>query len=104
MIRLSVIIKARGVNMNSYDKFLKAYEMMEAWLSQPKLSPKMNRELSSIVNRLVENSGDKEAKEELIDRFYKDLDFGTAGLRGIIGAGTNRMNIYTVRRTSQGFS
>ena len=49
--------------------------MMEAWLSQPKLSPKMNRELSSIVNRLVENSGDKEAKEELIDRFYKDLDF-----------------------------
>ena len=90
--------------MNSYDKFLKAYEMMEAWLSQPKLSPKMNRELSSIVNRLVENSGDKEAKEELIDRFYKDLDFGTAGLRGIIGAGTNRMNIYTVRRTSQGFS
>ena len=51
---------------------------------------------------------DKETKEELLklkgdekeieERFYKDLEFGTGGLRGIIGAGTNRMNIYTVRK------
>lgn len=41
---------------------------------------------------------------EIYERFYKDLEFGTAGLRGIIGAGTNRMNIYTVRRTTQGLA
>lgn len=41
---------------------------------------------------------------EIYERFYKDLEFGTAGLRGIIGAGTNRMNIYTVRKTTQGLA
>ncbi len=43
-------------------------------------------------------------EEEIKDRFYKDLEFGTGGLRGVIGAGTNRMNIYTVRRASQGLA
>ena len=57
---------------------------------------------------------DEETKQELLDisgndaeikdRFYKDLEFGTAGLRGIIGAGTNRMNIYTVRKATQGLA
>ena len=57
---------------------------------------------------------DQELKEELAaingdvesikDRFYKDLEFGTAGLRGVIGAGTNRMNIYVIRRATQGFA
>ncbi len=42
--------------------------------------------------------------EEIEDRFYKDLEFGTAGLRGIIGAGTNRINIFTVAKTSQGLA
>jgi len=42
--------------------------------------------------------------EEIEDRFYKDLEFGTAGLRGIIGAGTNRMNIFTVAKTTQGLA
>lgn len=42
--------------------------------------------------------------EEIKDRFYKDLEFGTAGLRGVIGAGTNRMNIYTVRKATQGLA
>ena len=41
---------------------------------------------------------------EIEDRFYKDLEFGTGGLRGVIGAGTNRMNIYTVRRATQGLA
>ena len=41
-------------------------------------------------------------ENEIKERFYKELEFGTAGLRGIIGAGTNRMNIYTVRRATQG--
>ena len=42
--------------------------------------------------------------EEIADRFYKELEFGTAGLRGVIGAGTNRMNVYTVRKATQGLA
>ncbi len=59
---------------------------------------------------LESNTIDEETKEELLkikdddkeikERFYKDLEFGTGGLRGIIGAGTNRMNIYTVRKSN----
>ncbi|MDY5377088.1 MAG: phospho-sugar mutase, partial [Eubacterium coprostanoligenes] len=43
-------------------------------------------------------------KKEIEDRFYKDLEFGTGGLRGIMGAGTNRMNSYTVGKASLGFA
>ena len=43
-------------------------------------------------------------EEEIFDRFYRELEFGTAGLRGVIGAGTNRMNIYTVRKATQGLA
>ena len=48
---------------------------------------------ASLINELKEIKGDSEA---ISDAFYCDLEFGTAGLRGVIGAGTNRMNIYTV--------
>ena len=43
-------------------------------------------------------------EKEIEDRFYMDLEFGTAGLRGVIGAGTNRMNVYTVRKATQGLA
>ena len=43
-------------------------------------------------------------EKEIEDRFYKNLEFGTGGLRGVIGAGTNRMNIYTVRKATQGLA
>lgn len=46
----------------------------------------------------------KDNIDGISDRFYRDLEFGTGGLRGVIGAGTNRMNIYTVRRATQGFA
>ena len=46
----------------------------------------------------------KESENEIEDRFYRDLEFGTGGLRGVLGAGTNRMNIYTVRKATQGYS
>ncbi len=46
----------------------------------------------------------KEDEKEIEDRFYKSLDFGTGGLRGVLGAGTNRMNIYTVRKATQGLA
>ena len=46
----------------------------------------------------------KDNDDEIKERFYKDLEFGTGGLRGILGAGTNRMNIYTVRKATQGLA
>ena len=52
------------------------------------------------VRRMLDNDD----KTELIESFYKDLEFGTGGLRGIMGAGTNRMNIYTVGAATQGLS
>lgn len=46
----------------------------------------------------------KDNQGEIEDRFYKELEFGTGGLRGVIGAGTNRMNLYTVRKATQGLA
>lgn len=69
-------------------------EMYESWLSNPYFDKDTKEELKSIAN------DDKEIE----DRFYMDLEFGTAGLRGVIGAGTNRMNVYTVRKATQGLA
>lgn len=66
----------------------------EKWLNSPVIDENTRTELENIA------SDDKEIKE----RFYRDLEFGTAGLRGIMGAGTNRMNIYTVRKATQGLA
>lgn len=73
--------------MNSIDKF-------KFWLNNDYFDENTRNEL-----RQIENDPD-----EIDERFYKDLEFGTGGLRGIIGAGTNRLNIYTVRRASQGLA
>lgn len=69
-------------------------EMYESWLANPYFDEDTKAELKSI------EGNDKEIE----DRFYTDLEFGTAGLRGVIGAGTNRMNIYTVRKATQGLA
>ncbi|NLD88451.1 MAG: phospho-sugar mutase [Clostridiales bacterium] len=69
-------------------------EEYNRWLSSGKLSSEETRELLSIA-------GDEKKIES---RFYAPLEFGTAGLRGILGIGLNRMNVYTVRRTTQGFA
>ena len=53
-----------------------------------------------IKDELKRDSRDDE--NEIKERFYKSLEFGTAGMRGIIGAGTNRMNVYTVRKATRG--
>lgn len=66
----------------------------EAWLANPYFDEATKAELLSI----------KDNEKEIEDRFYMDLEFGTAGLRGVIGAGTNRMNIYVVRKTTQGLA
>ena len=60
--------------------------------AQQWLTPAYDAETQAEVKRMLENPD----KTELIDSFYKDLEFGTGGLRGIMGAGTNRMNIYTL--------
>ena len=64
------------------------------WCTSDVFDEKTKKELLNI----------KEDKKEIEDRFYKELEFGTAGLRGIIGAGTNRMNIYTVGKATQGLA
>lgn len=56
---------------------------------------------SDLITELREIEGNE---DEILDRFYKNLEFGTAGLRGVIGAGTNRMNIYTVNQATQGLA
>ncbi len=71
--------------------FKKTYE---EWLANPYFDAATKAELESI----------KDNENEIKERFYADLEFGTAGLRGIIGAGTNRMNIYTVRKATQGLA
>ncbi len=69
-------------------------EIYEKWCQDPYFDEETRKELLAI-------SGDE---AEIEDRFYKQLEFGTAGLRGVIGAGTNRMNVYTVRQATQGLA
>ena len=67
-------------------------ERFEQWLNDPNIDAETKAELKSIEGN----------EKEIEDRFYRELEFGTAGLRGIIGAGTNRMNKYTVAKATQG--
>lgn len=71
-----------------------AKKRYEEWLENPYFDEATKSELKSIAKD----------EKEIEERFYRDLEFGTGGLRGIIGAGTNRMNIYTVRKATQGLS
>ena len=73
------------------EEYLKKYK---EWLENPIIDKKDKEELEAIRND----------SEEIKDRFYKDLEFGTAGLRGVIGIGTNRMNKYTVGKATQGLA
>ena len=68
--------------------------LYDIWLSSATADEDLIQELESV-------KGDHEA---ILDRFYKNLEFGTAGLRGVIGAGTNRMNVYTVNQATQGLA
>ena len=69
-------------------------KLYEEWLTSPVFDEATKAELKAIAGN----------DAEIRDRFYKDLEFGTGGLRGIVGAGTNRMNLYTVRRATQGLA
>ncbi len=69
-------------------------EKYNQWLSQDNLDDEVYQQLKAMEGN----------ENEIFESFYKDLEFGTAGLRGILGAGTNRMNIYTVGKASDGFA
>ena len=71
--------------------YMEAYQL---WLTDPYFDDETKAELEAI----------KEDIKEIEDRFYRELEFGTGGLRGVIGAGTNRINIYTVRKATQGLA
>ena len=71
--------------------YMEKYQM---WLENPYFDEETKAELKALEGN----------EKEIQDRFYKDLEFGTGGLRGVLGAGTNRMNVYTVRKASQGLA
>ena len=69
-------------------------ETYKKWCTDPYFDAQTQEELKNLEGN----------EKEIEDRFYMDLEFGTAGLRGVIGAGTNRMNVYTVRKATQGLA
>ena len=73
---------------------MNSFSVYQTWLKATEGNLELNREL----NEIRENS------EAIEDRFYRELEFGTGGLRGVLGAGTNRMNVYTVGKATQGYS
>ena len=81
--------------MEQNDVLQKVTERAQSWLSEG-----YDADTQKEVRRMLE----AEDKTELIEAFYKNLEFGTGGLRGIMGAGTNRMNRYTVSMATQGLS
>ena len=91
MVNFSIRIGPSERNEIKMEEYLVKYEK---WLNDPCFDKDTKKELEEI----------KENEKEIEDRFYKDLEFGTAGLRGVIGAGTNRMNKYTVGKATQGLA
>ena len=71
--------------------YMKIYEK---WLTDPYFDEDTKKELEAI----------RDNEKEIKECFYTELEFGTGGLRGIIGAGTNRMNVYTIRKATQGLA
>ncbi|MGZ9585518.1 phospho-sugar mutase [Paenibacillus marinisediminis] len=72
----------------------RAHDMYQAWLNDALVDPALKQQLHDIAGN----------EKEIIDRFYTDLAFGTGGLRGVIGAGTNRINLHTVGKATQGLA
>ena len=72
----------------------RAHDMYQAWLNDSLVDPALKQELHDIAGN----------DKEIVDRFYTDLAFGTGGLRGVIGAGTNRINLHTVGKATQGLA
>lgn len=71
---------------------MKISEKYYSWLNHPEMPDYLKNELKLM------------SKEDIENAFFKDVEFGTAGMRGLLGAGTNRLNIFTVRRATIGFA
>ncbi|MET3655512.1 hypothetical protein [Sporosarcina psychrophila] len=68
--------------------------VFEKWMQESSMPDELQHELKVIMRN----------NEEIEDRFYQYLSFGTGGMRGLLGAGTNRMNVYTIRRVAEGLA
>ena len=90
VLRIQYNIRKRNLSRD----FLMYKDLYNEWLNSEKLKPIEKQELEII----------KDDEKEIEYRFGQDLEFGTAGMRGIIGMGTNMMNVYTVKRASQGLA
>ncbi len=85
-------MKTEKINQEGYSMGYR--ETYQQWLENPYFDEDTKKELKALEGN----------EKEIEDRFYRELEFGTAGLRGVIGAGTNRMNTYTVRKATQGLA
>lgn len=94
-IKKTTINKLHTIMESNQELIISCENKAKEWLTSS-----FNEETRKEVQAMLDNSD----KTELIDSFYKDLEFGTGGLRGIMGAGSNRMNIYTVGMATQGFA
>nr|WP_230974986.1 hypothetical protein [Aminipila luticellarii] len=87
---------------------MKTYEIWKEFLTEQIHLHNSNEEIKNINRQLLQDLEEcaalENAGEEIYERFYKDIEFGTGGLRGILGAGTNRLNIYTVAKATQGIA
>ena len=90
-VKNRAVVLEKGGGSTTMKDYKKIYE---EWLSNPYFDEETKEELREIADN----------ENEIKERFYMDLEFGTAGLRGVIGAGINRMNIYVVRRATQGLA
>ena len=95
-----------AVTVDGKNSDVAALEALDAWISHVQ-DLELSQELADMKASVEDAEGEPartQALSAVQDAFYRDLEFGTAGLRGIIGAGTNRMNIHTVARATQGFA
>ncbi len=86
------------------EKYEAAKKQCQLWIQNPKVDRQLKAELETYMEALKQNPEDEGALNEIYERFYKELEFGTGGLRGILGAGTNRMNVHTIAKATQGLA
>jgi phosphoglucomutase len=92
---LSIILKVEHIRIQEEGMIEEITKKAREWTSA-----EFDDETRKEISRLIDSGNEK----ELTDRFYKELDFGTGGMRGVMGAGTNRMNVYTVGKATQGLA
>ena len=88
----------------STGKYETVLKQCQTWMDYSKLDKDLKAELEVYTKALEQNPEDAAALDEIYERFYKELEFGTGGLRGVLGAGTNRMNVHTVAKATQGLA